>query len=105
MCQEQARQDANKANSEAQTSFDAVHEGQREQNNARRTSADEYGRPRAKSSRENGRANGSSDGNSSSNGYKVASTNDYLGYQKSTQPYDTQQGLWNDNDEKEEELW
>ncbi|KAI5370067.1 Putative protein Zds1 [Septoria linicola] len=105
--EEQARQDATNAASETRTSFDAVHEGQRDQSSAspaRRASADEYGRPLSKGSRENARANGSPGGNSSSNGYKVANAHDYLGYQKSTQSHDHHNGLWND-DEKEEELW
>lgn len=109
--QEQARQDAKHTHSEARTDFDVVHDGQREQGNGRRTSADEYGQPLSKGSRGNGRANGSSDGNSSLHGYKVASTNDYLGYPKSNQAYDTQAGLWNDDDddvdddERDQEMW
>lgn len=40
--EEQARQDAKHTHSEARTDFDVVHDGQREQGNGRRTSADEW---------------------------------------------------------------
>ncbi|PPJ60295.1 hypothetical protein CBER1_01310 [Cercospora berteroae] len=106
--EEQARQDsANQAASETRTSFDAVHETQRDSNTtstAKRASADEYARSGSHNPQGYARANGSPGGNNSSSAYKVADTNAYLGYQKANRSQDHHSDFWND-DEREEELW
>ena len=37
--------------------------------------------------------------------YSVAGTHDYLGYPKDQQPFGSQGGLWDDDDERREEMW
>lgn len=115
--QQQAREEAAQSaqSSSNRTSFDMIHGGQRNGNDAGessssghdRRSSEEYSRQQYSYSSQSGsghsrtNGNGYSGGNSNSgggSGYSVASTHDYLGYSNN------QQGLWED-EERAEELW
>ena len=66
----------------------------------------EYGPYQHHPSRTNGvggAVGGGSGGSRGGGGYSVSGSHDYLGYPKDQQPFDSQNGLW--DDEEKRELW